>query len=95
MPDSQFSWQTKACCSVTKDAPNISEEFEAETERNVKFPKYLRQHRKGKALATFYKHPEQSQPCGVYWRPRVDGKPGSQFKDFSSAGSAGPALTIA
>jgi integrase len=52
-----------------------------ENEQNVKFPKRLRYKGKGKVLATIYKRPDCYR---VYWRARVDGKPKSLFKEFTS-----------
>jgi integrase len=47
----------------------------------VKFPKKLRHRGKGKVLATIYRLPDGYR---LYWRERVDGKPKSRMKDFST-----------
>jgi integrase len=47
----------------------------------VKFPKRLRHRGKGKVLATVYRLPDGYR---LYWRERVDGKPKSRMKDFST-----------
>jgi integrase len=47
----------------------------------VKFPKRLRHRGKGKVLATIYRLPDGYR---LYWRERVDGKPKSRMKDFST-----------
>ena len=51
----------------------------------MKFPKRLRHRGKGKVLATIYKLPDGYR---LYWRERVDGKPKSQMKDFSTYSAA-------
>jgi integrase len=51
----------------------------------VKFPKRLRHNGKGKVWATIYK---RSDCYRLYWRSRVDGKPKSHFKDFSTYSKA-------
>jgi integrase len=53
-----------------------------ESEQNiVKFPKRLRHHGKGKVFATIYERPDGYR---LYWRARVDGRPRSRFKDFTT-----------
>jgi integrase len=48
----------------------------------VKFPKKLRYKKRGRPLATIYRRPDCYR---LYWRVRqADGKPSSQFKDFST-----------
>ena len=47
----------------------------------MKFPKRLRHRGKGKVLATIYRLPDGYR---LYWRERVDGKPKSRMKDFST-----------
>jgi integrase len=54
----------------------------------VKFPKRLRYRRQGKAWATIYKSDNPTQPYNLYWRVRVDGKPRSRFKSFSTYSAA-------
>jgi hypothetical protein len=51
----------------------------------VKFPKRLRHKGKGRVLATIYKTPDAYR---LYWRARVDGKPKSQIKNFTTYAAA-------
>ena len=71
--------------TVPKDSPNISGQLGSENEQDVKYPKRLRHHGKGRVLATIYKRPDCYR---VYWRARVDGKPRSMFKDFGTYSEA-------
>jgi integrase len=68
----------------TQHSPNISTGL-GESERDVKFPKRLRHRGKGDVLATIYKRPDSYR---LYWRTRVDGKPVSRMKDFSTYAQA-------
>ncbi len=80
-----FPKESDELATVTKDPPNISGQLESESEQDVKYPKRLRHHGKGRVLATIYKRPNCYR---VYWRARVDGKPRSQFQDFSTYAEA-------
>ena len=86
MPDSHYL-PMKAVFS--SKAPKISQTFRAnwssENEQAVKYPKRLRYRGKGKVLATIYRRPDCYR---LYWRARVDGKPRSQFKDFTTYSTA-------
>src|SRR5262249_14304108 len=83
-----FPLENESTCKATKDSLNISEEFPEECAIVVKFPKRLRYRDRGKPLATIYKRPGQSQPYRLYWRARVDGKPRTHFRDFSTYSAA-------
>jgi len=72
-----------------KEKQNFSGGLDNESEVNVKFPKKLRHKGKGKVLARIYKSSDNpTQPFNVYWRVRVDGKPRSRFKSFSTYSAA-------
>jgi integrase len=80
-----FTQENGESATVTKDSPNIPGQLESESEQDVKYPKRLRHHGKGKVLATIYKRPDFYR---LYWRARVDGKPRSQFQDFPTYSEA-------
>jgi len=67
---------------------NISSGLGEQNETNVKFPKKLRHRGKGKVWATIYKTDHATQPYMLYWRVRVEGKPRSQSKRFSTYSEA-------
>jgi integrase len=75
--------QTEAGGEQSKDSPNISEGFPAESEHAVTFPKRLRFNNRGKPLAVIYRRADGYR---LYWRLRsaVDGKPASHMVDFHS-----------
>lgn len=72
---------------ATQENPNISGQIEAETERDVKFPKRLRQNGKGKVWATIYLRPEHPR-YRLYWRATIDGKKATRTKDFATYSAA-------
>jgi len=54
----------------------------------MKFPKRLRYKGKGRVLATIYKNDHLTQPYTLYWRVRIDGKPRTRLKAFSTYAAA-------
>jgi hypothetical protein len=74
--------------NLPKDSQNILGGLDEEKEANMKFPKRLRYKGKGRVLATIYKNDHPTQPYTLYWRVRIDGKPRTRLKAYSTYAAA-------